>query len=955
MKGSTKLRLINEIIQQSRDACVRFAQKRPLFVAATLFAVGIFTARSVKVSLTFAVACAVINLVSAMTLARMQRTRFVAAICLMITIFCTGSVAWLRIETARNESHRLRAMLMNNELEQDEVVELEGTLGRAPEAMPDGVMMLIDVESLRARGQQRAARGRVQMFASIKDGRALRRYENLDLQYGARLRIACRVRREAGFRNPGVVAYADVLDARGIDATTMIKSPLLIERLEDGSETGFFTNLKRNFLRRIFAWRANLLARIAEVFSPDTAAILNASLLGNERYISRAVAERFRVGGTFHILVISGMQISIIGGAVLWLMGFVTRRSVVRFALAIVLLWSFAFAVGAESSVMRASLMFGLAAGVATLKRSVRSLDALNVLGAAALALLVWRAEELFNPSFHLTFLSVFALICVALPLVLKLQSVGEWTPSVKAPHPPACAKWFRTLGESLFWSERKWRDEQRQAVWTCRVVKSKASRWLEWWRVQWLWRFMVIAFISSACVQIVMLPLMVIYFHRFSLAAFALNIWTGALFALMAGAAIVALLLMNFNELLAMPFIWLTERTGAAVTFSVDPFVKLGLTQQRVAEYTNPQNLLYVIYAVLLLWLIRRLSEWNPLARTLYDSKFLSGERARVYRRTSNGTSVSQILLISLAICLGLILWHPLSAKRTGSLRVDFLDVGQGDAALITFPDATTMLVDAGGKRAMRSAERPRSGETFDDEEAFEPDTPRIGEAVVSNYLWHKGLSRVDYIVATHADTDHIQGLVDVMRNFTVRAAFVGREATGVGDYDEFATTAKNNNVPILSLRRGDELKFGNATIEVLHPAQAVSKKTNDDSIALRVTYGERSLLLTGDVESDAEANIINSASESLRADVVKVAHHGSRTSSTASFVNRVMPQIAVVSAPRLSPFGHPHKEIVERWRAAGARVLTTGESGMISVITDGRELKIEEYATAINNVSRK
>jgi len=117
-----------------------------------------------------------------------------------------------------------------------------------------------------------------------------------------------------------------------------------------------------------------------------------------------------------------------------------------------------------------------------------------------------------------------------------------------------------------------------------------------------------------------------------------------------------------------------------------------------------------------------------------------------------------------------------------------------------------------------------------------------------------------------------------------------------------------------------------------------------NNHSIVLRVRYGEAEFLLTGDIEKEAESALLN-APEFLQADVVKVAHHGSPTSSTAEFINAAKAKLAVISVGRESPFNHPHKEVVERWKLAGAKVLTTGENGTISVSTDGRNLQLKTF----------
>ena len=295
----------------------------------------------------------------------------------------------------------------------------------------------------------------------------------------------------------------------------------------------------------------------------------------------------------------------------------------------------------------------------------------------------------------------------------------------------------------------------------------------------------------------------------------------------------------------------------------------------------------------------------------------------------------------LAFVITLGIILCHPLSAGRPdGRLRIDFLDVGQGDAALVTMPDGTTLLVDGGGRQSFTRRVEMSAGEQA---EPFERDARSIGEAVVSEYLWWRGLDSVDYILATHADADHIDGLNDVARNFNVRAAFVARAPRADPEYARFARSMYSSGVSVHLIGRGDSLRFGPVIADVLWPMRNDSTdapSNNDDSIVLRLRFNERTILLTGDIESLAEETIL-ATRDDLRSDVVKVAHHGSKTSSTQDFISATHPQLALISVGLDSPFGHPRPEIVERWRASGAQILTTGRSGTITISTDGHELK--------------
>jgi competence protein ComEC len=294
--------------------------------------------------------------------------------------------------------------------------------------------------------------------------------------------------------------------------------------------------------------------------------------------------------------------------------------------------------------------------------------------------------------------------------------------------------------------------------------------------------------------------------------------------------------------------------------------------------------------------------------------------------------------------LLLSLLVLHPFSAMRPdGKLHIDFLDVGQGDAALLTMPDGTTLLVDGGGRPNINQ----RNAQEGDEEPAFERDARSIGEGVVSQYLWARGMDRVDYILATHADADHIDGLNDVAGNFEVRSAIVARTPADDPEYLRFAGTMRRAGRPVEEIGAGDVLHFGEVSAQVLWPppgggGQAPSR--NNDSILMLIRYGDKTFLMTGDIEKEGEAAVLSEGMD-LRSDLVKVAHHGSKTSSTLGMVSATRPALAIISVGRTSMFGHPNKDVVERWRASGAEVMTTGQRGTISVVTDGHGIMIETF----------
>jgi competence protein ComEC len=927
-------------MKPQRSRASSFAS-HPLALLAAALAVGILITHFFAIPFAPLLICAAIESVLAVWAVATRRMA-VATVAVILATLVAGTALGM-VERRGPRQNGIKGLIEFGTIAAAEPVELTGVLERQPENAPESFYLTLRVEKIRSKNVERAASGVVELLAPVRDARVRQEYESLELRYGARLRVMTNLERSDNFRNPGVSSFTEYLDRKGYDATGIVKSPLLIERLDDA----------RIFLPLylLCRWRQKLEKEISETFSPETASVLDAAVLGNRNNLTRTTAERFRSGGTFHILVIAGLHISFIGGLVFLIVRRFTRNRFWQFVFSAGALWAYAIAVGAQLPVVRASLMFTLVILAPVVSRQASSL---NVVGGAGLLLLVVRPSDLFDPAFQLTFLSVLAIVVLAAPLLGKLTRIGEWQPTRETPFPPSCARWLRSWCEAFCWSERKWRHEMADANYSYQLLKSPIAVRLERYHLQRPLRYAATAVIVCASVQVGLLPALILYFHRLSPASIVLNIFVGLLMAFLGAVALCALVAVHISPPLGAPLVALANALNWLMVHSVDLFARIGVTSVRLPGYTGWPAAVYGLYYVPLALLVLALASWNPLAGPLAGPFVWPLTFRGPPRPKSATTTIAIVLQMTLLVVL---VAHPLSASaRDGKLRIDFLDVGQGDAALVTMPDGTTLLIDGGGrpnflgKKAGSGIDPPT---TADDEyePSFERDTRSVGEAVVSEYLWWRGLDRIDYILATHADADHIDGLNDVARNFKVRSALVARTPDGDPEYVRFAKTLAERGIPLTVIGAGDVLHFGSASSEVtatvLWPPltnDKTARSGNNDSIVLRLQYGERAILMTGDVEKEGEAAILAMKND-LRSDVVKVGHHGSRTSSTAAFVGASKPNLAVISVGLTSIFGHPNKEVVERWRASGASVITTGRFGTITVSSDGKDLQVESF----------
>jgi competence protein ComEC len=263
--------------------------------------------------------------------------------------------------------------------------------------------------------------------------------------------------------------------------------------------------------------------------------------------------------------------------------------------------------------------------------------------------------------------------------------------------------------------------------------------------------------------------------------------------------------------------------------------------------------------------------------------------------RRCTRWAGVSAVLFLAVAVAIGL--W-PILRLPDGRLRVSVLDVGQGDAILVETPDGQAMLVDAG----------PGGPKRLD-----------AGERVVAPVLWNRGIMALAAAVTTHDDRDHAGGMEAIRRAFTI------------GE----------------TLGPGDRRQRGGATLAVLPVVGTAARvPRNGDALVLRVDYGHVSFLLASDIDAAAETRLA-SAGLPLAATVLKVAHHGSRRSSTEPFLERVRPALAVISVGARNSYGHPGAETLERLAAVGARVYRTDRDGAVLFETDGAMLSVTRWAS--------
>lgn len=250
--------------------------------------------------------------------------------------------------------------------------------------------------------------------------------------------------------------------------------------------------------------------------------------------------------------------------------------------------------------------------------------------------------------------------------------------------------------------------------------------------------------------------------------------------------------------------------------------------------------------------------------------------------------------------------------AKGNGKLQVHFIDVGQGDGILVEYEN-NYMLIDGG---------------------------PNASADKLVSYLKEEGVKKIDYLIATHPHEDHIGGTDVVIDNFDIGKMYMPKATANTKTFKDVVASMKKKNLKATVPTPGETFKLGDAEVLILAPNSSTYENTNNYSIGLKVTYGDNSFLFTGDAEILAEKEIIKNGLD-IKADVIKLGHHGSRTSSSAAFLKEVNPQYGVITLGKGNDYGHPHKEVMDRVKNMGIKIYRVDEAGDIIATSDGQNIK--------------
>ncbi len=707
---------------------------------------------------------------------------------------------------------------------------------------------------------------------------------------GDRIEVLARARPVHNFGDPGSFDFRGYLARQNIQLQGSLRNGQLLTIVDHPRLTLFDRSARL---------RGRFLNSLNELFAsrPDEGALARAMLLGDRTFVERDRVVDFQKTGVYHVLVLAGLHVGALAAFFLWAGRHLRLVQLQRILLTLLALAAYVNIVEDRPPILRAVLM---AAVFLSAKLIYRQMDLINVAAVSALVILAARPSEITDASFLLSFSAVATIGAIAVPCIARSsepyrRALDHLSDVTRDPaHAPRVIQFRMELRAAAAWLSA--RLPRFAAPFGSGLVAHLFRAVLYFWEIIFI----------SAVLQLGMLPPLAYYFHRVALAGPFANVPA----LLLTGLAVPIGFLTLAASLVSHPLAGLFAKVLGLLLSTLDAAVRwfAGLhgASYRIPGPTVTLIAIFVGLAVVLSAAIRmHWRFWWP--------------------------SSAAVALVATAV---IIATHPFS-PRLAPQRLDLtvLDVGQGDSLFLSFPRGRTMLVDGGGELGNFHSGGMRSG--ID-----------VGEDVVSPYLWSRGLKKIDVVALTHAHEDHLGGLPAIFENFRVGEFWVGRDIQS-GAYRQVLAAARAHGVLVRHLKQGDSFSEDSVSGTVLWPDDLSESQAakNDDSLVLRLTDGAETLLLAGDIERPSERKIL-AEEQPVKVNFLKVAHHGSKTSTTDPFLSAAHPAFAAISVGRDNLFGHPSPEVTERLEAAGVRVYRTDRDGAITASTDGKSLSVSTFS---------
>ena len=719
---------------------------------------------------------------------------------------------------------------------------------------------------------------------------------------GDRVSLTGRIKLIRNFNNPGAFDYKRYMAFKGIFATSYVSGKKLV-LLKKGSERGLCKSVEdtRDKIRRL----------IDNTKGKDQKSVLKALIIGEKNSVSQYLRNAFNRAGVGHLLAISGLHIGIIASVAfiffLWILSYIKYFLWYAWAkkgaaiLTLMPVMAYGLISGMSPSTQRAVIMIAVFLAAFIFEKQH---DPINTLALAAMIILIIFPPSLFSISFQLSFAAAFSII----------------------------------YGLSKTYN-RIYNQPNRQT--DNRAVSKKKG-------IKQGWGFLIqkklFTFLLVSLFAILgTLPIVAFYFNQVSLVGMAANF----IIIPLIGFIVVPLGLFSaFLSLISFSAALLFMNVSAIVlTYAIDIVYFISDFQFAACKIVTPTYFeiccyYLLVYAVLNIITAEKKALSNKehgSVRGQSDAPLFIRLKEKILTRRKIAGIIFVVVL--LAGIIDVFYWINLRF-RNDDLKVTIIDVGQGSCGLLEFPKGFIMLIDGGG---------------FSDNSIFD-----VGARIVAPFLWRKKIKTIDTIILSHPNSDHLNGLLYIAEHFNVKNIWTNGEPADTLGYKKFINIIKDKKIHTPEFKNMSRVyNINGAYIKILYPEYDFFDKikkdkwrnSNNNSIVLKVEFGTKSFLFPGDIMARAEKELAAVSGDELKSVVLIAPHHGSKSSSTNRFLEKVKPEFAVISSGFRNRFKFPHPSVLKAYKNKGYRVYCTADSGALTMTTDGDSLSITTYIQAPDN----
>ena len=724
-----------------------------------------------------------------------------------------------------------------------------------------------------------------------------------DIGAGDKIRFKSRMRSITNFKNPGGFDYKRYMAFKGVMATAYVKG----DRLRVVAHS-----LPAVLPQAIYRVRTTFAGLVEKAGSPEVQGVLKALIIGDRTQVFETTRQNFNRAGVAHLLAISGLHIGIVATVSFaflnWLMGWIepllwrawTRKAAALLSLVPVI--AYGVVAGLSPSTQRAVLMVSVFLMTFLLASEQ---DSMNTLALAALVILIADPPSLFSISFQLSFVTVFVII-YGFSAIQKLGYL-QLTPDK--------SNWQKRLS-----------------------VRLATFFWVSFFAIY-----------GS-------LPLVAFYFNQISLVGLAANFLVVPLVGFITiPFGLLAFFISPVSSSLAT---WCLKAGAVSLSGALDIVGFFADLPFAVVTTVTP-NLLEIVCYYALGWALLKMlrSPSDAVSKSKRDfapqsdddssraehtvsgrAKNLIGvlglDLVNGFRRLSSRKRAQIVVILTLIIlgadsCYWLYqrFWH-------ADLRITVIDVGHGSANLLEIPGGYTIMIDGGG---------------FSDNSTFD-----VGARIIAPFLWRKKIKTVDLLILSHPNSDHLNGLIYLADHFNVKALWTNDEPRDTRGFNDLMKVCARRGIyspTYAQMARSHQIS--GIQLDLLYPPMDFMnlresdrwRNTNNNSLVVKVSYGDASFLFAGDIMAPAERELVDLARGRLASRVLIAPHHGSRSSSSQGLLDAVDPEVIVISCSRNGRFNFPHPEALERYRDLGVSIFRTDQNGAVRLSTNGQLIRINAF----------